>query len=163
MEKLRDATLLFLIKKSGGKITDICLAMKKHGFGAGRWNGTGGKVEPGESIESAVIREAMEELGVAAADSRKVAELSFYFPHHPDWDQKVHVYLAEIWKGEPVETQEMKPRWFSVSDIPFDKMWPGDVFWILEVVKGRLVRGMFRFGEGDVILDKKVDIVSNFA
>ena len=163
MEKLRDATLLFLIKKSGGKITDICLAMKKVGFGAGRWNGAGGKVESGESIESAVVREVREELGVAAAYPRKIAELSFYFPHNQAWDQKVHVYLAEIWKGEPVETQEMKPRWFSVSDIPFDKMWPGDVFWILEVVKGRLVRGMFKFGEGDVVLNKGVNIVSDFA
>ena len=163
MEKLRDATLLFLIKKSEGRITDICLAMKKHGFGAGRWNGTGGKVEPGESIESAVIREAMEELGVVAAGPWKIAEFSFYFPHNPAWDQKVHVYFSETWEGDPVETEEMRPRWFKVSEIPFKEMWPGDIFWIPEVVEGRLVRGMFKFGEGDVVLDKEVKIVSDFA
>jgi len=43
MEKLRNATLVFLIKKSQGKITDICLAMKKRGFGMNRWNGVGEK------------------------------------------------------------------------------------------------------------------------
>ena len=53
---MRDTTLLFLIKKSGaknglGQITDICLAMKKRGFGMGRWNGSGGKCNIGESIE----------------------------------------------------------------------------------------------------------------
>jgi 8-oxo-dGTP pyrophosphatase MutT (NUDIX family) len=36
--------------------------MKKRGFGEGRWNGVGGKVEPGESIEAALIREAKEEV-----------------------------------------------------------------------------------------------------
>jgi hypothetical protein len=44
MEKLRDSTLLFLVKKDAtGKITEICLAMKKRGFGAGRWNGVQGQ------------------------------------------------------------------------------------------------------------------------
>jgi len=42
MEKLRNATLVFLIKKSQGEITDICLAMKKRGFGMNRWNRVGG-------------------------------------------------------------------------------------------------------------------------
>jgi len=163
MEKLRDATLLFLIKSSEGKITDICLAMKKIGFGIGRWNGTGGKVEQGESIESAVIREAMEELGITAADPRKIAELSFHFPHNPAWDQKVHVYFSEDWEGEPVETEEMRPKWFNVSEIPFKEMWPDDIFWVPKVISGKLVQGMFRFGEGDVVLEKEVNVVSGFA
>ena len=49
-EKLRDATLVFLIKRSQGKILEICLAMKKRGFGMNRWNGVGGKVEKDENI-----------------------------------------------------------------------------------------------------------------
>ena len=49
-EKLRDATLVFLIKRSQGKISEICLAMKKRGFGMNRWNGVGGKVEKDENI-----------------------------------------------------------------------------------------------------------------
>jgi hypothetical protein len=48
---MRNATLLFLIKKSGDQISEICLAMKKRGFGVGRWNGAGGKVSQGETIE----------------------------------------------------------------------------------------------------------------
>ena len=46
---MRDSTLLFLVKKEGDKISNICLPMKKRGFGAGRYNGVGGKVEAGES------------------------------------------------------------------------------------------------------------------
>ncbi|MFA6919339.1 MAG: hypothetical protein WC244_04525 [Patescibacteria group bacterium] len=42
-KKLRDSTLVFLIKKSQEKVTEICLAMKKRGFGMNRWNGVGGQ------------------------------------------------------------------------------------------------------------------------
>ncbi len=45
-------TLLFLRKNN-----HILLAMKKRGFGADRWNGVGGKLEPGETIEQALVRE----------------------------------------------------------------------------------------------------------
>lgn len=44
-------TLAFVL--DAGK---ILLGMKKRGFGAGRWNGFGGKVHPGESIEAAAKR-----------------------------------------------------------------------------------------------------------
>lgn len=52
-------TLLFLIKDD-----HVLLAMKKRGFGAGNWNGVGGKIEAGESIEQALVRECQEEIGV---------------------------------------------------------------------------------------------------
>jgi len=45
-QKLKQATLLFLIEND-----NILLAMKKRGFGAGHWNGVGGKSDSGESIE----------------------------------------------------------------------------------------------------------------
>ena len=64
MPTLRDTTLVFLIKKTGGTISDICLAMKKRRFGVGKWNGVGGKLEEGESIEDAARRETKEEIGV---------------------------------------------------------------------------------------------------
>ncbi len=56
MSDLRNSTLIFLVKRTDGNITEICLAMKKRGFGMGRWNGVGGKVEKGEAIEDAALR-----------------------------------------------------------------------------------------------------------
>ena len=160
MNKLRNATLVFLIKKSKNKITDICLAMKKRGFGINRYNGVGGKVDDQkETIEEAAKRETKEEIGVSIKGLNKIAELSFYFPHNPAWDQMVHVYFVEKWNGEPTESEEMNPKWFSVKDIPFKNMWPDDTFWLPEVIKGKLIKAMFKFGEGDVIQDKKIDIV----
>ncbi|CAN0403706.1 unnamed protein product, partial [Ectocarpus sp. 8 AP-2014] len=45
---------------------EILLGMKKRGFGEGKWNGFGGKVESGESVEEAAKRELMEEAGLTA-------------------------------------------------------------------------------------------------
>jgi ADP-ribose pyrophosphatase YjhB (NUDIX family) len=106
---MRDTTLLFLIKTSeSGVVTDICLAMKKRGFGAGRWNGTGGKTESGETIKDAVVRETQEEIGVTVSEMSKVAELTFTFPHKPEWDQLVHVFFADEYAGTPTESEDME-------------------------------------------------------
>ena len=160
MKTLRDVTLVFLVKKSREEITDICLAMKKRGFGVGRWNGVGGKVEEGETIEYAAKRESAEEIGVDVKNLKKVGELSFYFAMNHDWDQLVHVYICENWEGEPTESEEMKPEWFSIKDLPFSNMWPDDIFWLPELLKGNKARAGFTFGDGDLILEKNVTIIT---
>lgn len=159
MSDLRNSTLIFLVKRTDGNITEICLAMKKRGFGKGRWNGVGGKVEAGESIEQAAAREAKEEISVTVAALMKVAELSFTFPHNPSFDQLVHVYLTDTWDGSPAESEEMDPRWFMVGAIPFDSMWPDDEFWLPNVLAGDKIRGAFTFGEGDTVEEQQVAVV----
>lgn len=163
MEKLRDATLVFLVERAGGKVKRVCLAMKKRGFGKDRWNGTGGKVKEGEeTIEESARRETEEEIGVLAKDLEKVAVLSFRFPHNPNFDQMVHVYFSENWEGEPEEREEMAPKWFSPDGIPYDEMWPDDRYWFPYVFEGKKVKANFVFGEGDVIKEKDVVVVEDF-
>ena len=159
---MRNTTLLFLIKKENGD-KEICLAMKKRGFGMGRWNGVGGKVEGEETIEDAIVREANEEIGIVIApnDMKKMAELAFIFPNKTEWNQLVHVYTSTEWENEPAESEEMKPQWFAFADIPFKDMWPDDMFWLPKVLEGDLVRGSFSFGEGDTILEQKVETVES--
>lgn len=159
MEKLRDTNLIFLIKKQNGSISEVCLALKKRGFGMNRWNGVGGKLEAGETIEEAARRETKEEIGAEIGALEKIAELSFYFPHNPSWNQLVHVYFSESWTGEPVESEEMRPNWFQVMDIPFKDMWPDDIYWLPQVLEGNKVRASFTFGEGDVIQNKEINIM----
>jgi 8-oxo-dGTP diphosphatase/2-hydroxy-dATP diphosphatase len=156
---MKNSTLLFLIRKSIDGGVDICLAMKKRGFGAGRFNGVGGKVEDNETIEDAVKREAEEEVGVSVGEVVKCAELTFVFPHEPSFDQVVHVYTTEEFEGEPSETEEMSPSWLSTSYIPYDDMWPDDIFWLPLVLEGKKVKGQFVFGEGEVIKEKEVEVV----
>ena len=155
---MRDVTLLFPVRRdAAGRISHICLAIKKRGFGAGKWNGTGGKVAPGESIREAAIREAHEEICVMVRELRQAALLDFHFPHNPDWDQRGHVYLAESWDGEPAESEEMRPQWFAVADIPYAGMWSDDSHWLPQVLAGDMVRGAFSFGPADETLDMRVE------
>ena len=128
----------------------ILLGMKKKGFGEGKWNGFGGKIEPGESPEKAAMRELWEEAGMHAKKVRKVAEHVFLFPHVPvekKWDNVMHVFLAEEWEGEPQESDEMRPEWFPFAKIPFGKMWQDDSRWLPLVLKGKKVKGRFVFAK----------------
>ena len=115
----------------------------------------------GETIKEAALRETKEEIGVELKNLAKVAELSFYFPHNPSWDQLTHVYCAEGWENEPIETEEMRPQWFSVLDLPFEHMWSDDPFWLPHIVKGKFLKAVFRFGPNDVIIEKKVEVMTN--
>lgn len=146
---LRQATLCFLLREG-----EILLALKKRGFATGKWNGAGGKPEPGESIDEAAIREVREEIGVTPLHPRRVATLDFYFPEHPDfagWDQQVCVYLADAWQGTPVETEEMAPRWFPLDALPLAEMWADDPLWLPLVLRGIDVRGWFLFDSANTV------------
>src|SRR3989338_578814 len=86
----------------------ILLGMKKRGFGAGRWNGFGGKLQEGEAIEEAAKRELMEEVGIEPLSMKKVGVIDFEFKNDPKI-LEVHIFKVLDFKGEPYETEEMKP------------------------------------------------------
>lgn len=152
MKKIRDVSLVFLRRRTDG-IDQVCLAMKKRGFGAGRFNGQGGKPEEAEAIDVCARREVFEEVGVRVSGLDKVAEIEFRFPHNEQWDQLVHVYLSSDWTGEPEESDEMRPEWFAVDKLPFNEMWPADVRWLPSVLEGKKIVGKCIFGEGEVVRD----------
>jgi len=128
--------------------------MKKKGFGQGKWNGMGGKLDfdrGDKDIFDAAIREMKEESGVAVKDMERVAILNFYFPYRKEWNQEVHVFISRNWQGEPKESKEMRPKWFKLKEIPFDKMWPDDKFWLPKILKGEKLRAEFSFKSGELI------------
>lgn len=128
----------------------LLLAMKKRGFGKGFYNGFGGKLEKDEGFEKALMREAEEELGVIPKRYANVADLTFYSKGRKEIFVKV--YLITKWEGEPKESEEMKPVWFPVEKIPYDKMWVDDRFWLPKVLEGKKINGKFWF---DDIFNKK--------
>ncbi len=139
----------------------ILLGMKKRGFGAGRWNGFGGKLKEGETIESAAKREIFEETGITAHDIEKRGVIEFEFS--PQSGQKnagileVHVFQVRGFTGTPEESEEMKPQWFSVDEIPYDTMWPDDIHWLPLFLAGKRFKGRFLFGEHDTILAHQLE------
>jgi len=134
--------------------------MKKRGFGVNRYNGFGGKLDGDETLEEALVRELNEEVGISVLPEhlRKVAELTFIFPHKPEWSQIVHVYFFEQWLGEPMESEEMRPDWFHQDKLPYEKMWPDDKYWLPEVLQGKYVTARFVFAnDQSTILEMEVN------
>lgn len=76
----------------------VLLAMKKRGFGAGRWNGFGGKVEPGETLEQAAKREIMEEGGIVVHKLEKTGKIDFEFDGTPEI-LEVYIFKSDAFSG----------------------------------------------------------------
>lgn len=149
-------TLCFVVK--GDR---ILLGMKKRGFGSGRWNGFGGKVEGGETIEEGARREMLEECGVIITEMEQVGVHEFEFASKPGDILEVHAFRVDSWDGEPRETEEMRPQWFTTDAIPYDEMWPDDIHWIPVFLTGKKFQTKFLFGEGDSVLKSHVQEVEN--
>lgn len=154
--KTKNVSLCFLLNEHS-----ILLAKKKRGFGVGNWNGAGGKLLPGESFETATVREAKEEIGVdiSEGDLQLVAVLEFYFAAKPSEDAMHHhcpVYFASRWSGEPLETEEMQPQWFERDKLPFEKMWEDDIFWLPRVLQGEKLHASFWFDEKFHLINKQI-------
>ena len=133
----------------------VLLGMKKRGFGAGRWNGFGGKVAKGETIEDAAKREMQEEAGIELKNLDKVGIIEFEFQGNQEI-LEVHIFRSDNFSGEPTESEEMKPLWFNVDEIPFKVMWPDDIHWMPLFLSGKKFKGKFLFGESDTILEKNL-------
>jgi 8-oxo-dGTP diphosphatase len=155
----KQSTLIFLRYKD-----QILLAMKKRDFGKGKLNGAGGKINPDETIEEALIRECIEEIGVTPLKYHKVAENEFSWPDEKGREAGffTHVYLCDAWHGVLQETDEMAPEWFSINNIPYDKMWQDDILWLPKVLAGKKVTCSFTFDKNYVMLSHVVEIVPGF-
>lgn len=149
-------TLLFLLKDD-----EVLLAMKKRGHGVGKWNAPGGKADPGENEYQAAIRECQEEIGVTPINPKLVGKIKFYDKADPSFGHHAHVFIANEWEGEPVETEEMRPQWFKIKDIPYKQMWQDDKLWIPIMLNGKLFEAEITV-DGDTLASHDIKLVDGF-
>jgi len=147
-EPTERASLCFVIRDGR-----ILLIHKKRGLGAGKINGPGGRIEPGESVEDAARRETREEVGLTPTGLARAGELWFQFVD--GYALHCTVFTAGGAEGALVETPEARPFWTEISAIPFDEMWTDDRHWIPWMLARRPFRGLFHY-EGDRMLAGRV-------
>ena len=145
------ATLLFV--RTGGR---ILLILKKRGLGAGKINGPGGRIDPGETPEQCAVREVQEELLVTPTGLAPAGELRFQFAD--GYSLHGYVFTATGCDGEPQETGEAVPQWTPEDRIPYERMWADDRIWLPHMLAGRRFDGRFLF-DGDAMLGYDVRIV----
>ncbi len=151
-------TTLCLLRRN----EEILLAMKKRGFGEGKYNGVGGKIEGTETPEATMLRETKEEIGVTPIQYEKVGVVSFDEFYK---DEKVnlifHLYMVTEWEGTPAESEEMQPKWFSIDSIPYNQMFPDDKYWLPLILEGKKIDAYFDFDEEWNLLSKDIKELSD--
>lgn len=144
------ATLLFVVEGER-----ILLIRKKRGLGAGKINGPGGKLDPGETPRQAAIREVTEEIGIVPSGIEPGGVLRFQFID--GYSIHVWVFTATGYDGELIETDEAIPLWYGVDSIPYDEMWSDDIIWLPILLGGQKFAGRFIFDK-DEMLDHTIDL-----
>ncbi len=143
------ATLVFVVKNGS-----ILLIRKKRGLGAGKINGPGGRLEPGELPVDGAVREAQEELHITPLGLQYRGENLFQFVD--GYSIHVHVFTANDYEGQPTETEEAAPLWFRLDAIPWDEMWEDDRLWLPLALEGVRFSARYIF-EGERMLDHQID------
>ncbi|CEL53258.1 7,8-dihydro-8-oxoguanine triphosphatase OS=Homo sapiens GN=NUDT1 PE=1 SV=3 [Rhizoctonia solani AG-1 IB] len=128
----------------------ILLGLKKRGFGVGIYNGFGGKLDAGETIADAALRELREESNLSA--SLEPCGLLFFVGAGHAHAHHITVFRAHTWQGQPTETDEMRPEWFAypsleipstsvpsdtLAPFPYSAMWKDDPLWVPHLLTGK--------------------------
>lgn len=142
------ATLMFVFQEGR-----VLLIHKKRGFGKDKINGPGGKMEPGETPLACAIRETEEELCICVPEQSVTYAGLLQFQFCDGLSIEGHVFSASEFSGVPTETDEARPLWFDLNDIPFERMWEDDRHWFPYMLSKTIFRARFIF-DGDRMVDK---------
>jgi 8-oxo-dGTP diphosphatase len=137
-----DATLCHIIR---GR--QILLKKASRGVGVGKWNGPGGKIEPGETPEESVMREVDEETSLRVTDLVYHGKIGFCMNGGKRLDYLVHVFSARGFSGTPRSSEEGEVRWFDLQRIPYAEMWDDDRYWLPLLLNGVTFDARFNYAK----------------
>ena len=142
------ATLCYL--RRNGKTLMVHRIKKKNDMHAGKWNGLGGKLEPGETPEECAVREIMEESGLRVFNPVLKGVLTFpAFSNDEDW--YAFVFLAYEFEGELIDSPEGDLKWIDSSELLNLNLWDGDRIFLPWLDRQGFFSGKFIYKDGRFI------------
>ena len=121
------ATLCYV--RRAGQTLMVHRVRKANDMHQGKWNGLGGKLEPGETPEECAVREIYEEAGLVVRNPQLKGFLTFpAFDDFEDW--YVFVYLVDDFEGDLIDSPEGDLSWVKNSELTSLNLWEGDAIFL---------------------------------
>ena len=147
------ATLCYV--RQAGQTLMIQRVKKTHDMHQGKWNGLGGKLNPGETPEECAAREIYEESGLRVRNPRLKGFLTFpTFAKDEDW--YVFVFVVEDFEGELIDSPEGDLHWVNNSDLTTLNLWEGDAIFLPWLDQQGVFSGKFVYKDGKLIFHEVV-------
>lgn len=145
---MKFATLCYI--RHAGKTLMIHRVKKQNDMHAGKWNGLGGKLEPGETPEECAIREIREESGLVASNPLLKGILTFpAFDGIEDW--YAFVFVVREFEGQLIDSREGILRWVDNSEVLDLELWEGDRIFIPWLDRPGFFSGKFIYQDGCLV------------
>lgn len=154
MEKMKTA-LLYLKKDD-----KILLVKTKNGPFKDKMGGIVVKIEDWETEEEALIRGTNAEISTISFNYEKVGILDcLEYVNGELCNNTIQVYFCTEWDIEPQESKNATPYWVSIDEIPYEKMFSEDEYWLPRVLNGEKIYGHFQFDENRNILQFNIELL----
>ena len=122
----------------------VCLGQKLRGINQGKWTGIGGKLEAGEDWTTCAIRECKEEINCQLKPELLKLHARLEFVNQVNtW--KVRVFLTHQAGLMPQSTEEIKPQWFNLNQVPYHLTPQSDRLWLPALLSGYYLIGKFEY------------------
>ncbi len=142
------ATLCYIQKD--GKTLMLYRNKKENDYHEGKWNGLGGKFEPGESPEDCAIREIKEEAGLDVKNLNLKGFITFpMFDGKDDW--YVFLFVIDDFEGELINSPEGKLEWIPNDELLNLNLWEGDRIFIPWLFQDKFFSAKFNYEDGKFI------------
>jgi 8-oxo-dGTP diphosphatase len=138
------ATLCYI--KHNGCTLMLHRNKKANDIHEGKWNGLGGKFEPGETPEECVQREVLEESGLTISNPRLHGLLMF--PNFKGNDWYVFVFTATECTGELIDSPEGSLAWIPDEKVLALNLWESDHIFMPWITNGKFFSAKFEY-DGD--------------
>ncbi len=141
------ATLCYVQDKKTNSTLMIHRVKKENDYHHGKWNGLGGKFEPGESPEECAVREIKEESGLNVKSIKMKGFITFpIFDGIEDWH--VFVFVVDDYDGEQIDSSEGNLEWVPNEKLTEINLWAGDKYFIPWLFEDNFFSAKFIYENG---------------